>query len=83
MDSKGSLRCYEIKVTLADLKSKVKKSWYGLYNYLFVTSELYEKIANNLSDYIPDYVGVVVSCSSSWSCGIENKKYPKKQLAKK
>lgn len=79
MDSKGILRCYEIKVTLADLKSKAKKSWYGHYNYLFITSELYEKIRNNLSDYIPDHVGVVIQCSSFWSCGVENKRRPKKQ----
>lgn len=67
MDSKGILRCYEIKVTLAGLKSKAKKSWYGHYNYLCVTSDLYEKIANNLSDYIPDYVGVIAPSSSFWS----------------
>lgn len=71
MDSKGILKCYEIKVTLSDLKSKAKKSWYGHYNYLFVTEELYKKIHDNIHDYIPDYVGVAVPCSSSWSDGVE------------
>ena len=27
MDSKGILRCYEIKISLADLHSNAKKSW--------------------------------------------------------
>lgn len=34
-------RCYEIKVTMEDLHSKAKKSWYGDYNYLVVSEELY------------------------------------------
>lgn len=71
MDSKGVIRCYEIKVTLADLKSKAKKSWYGHYNYLVVTRELLEKIKDNIEDYIPDYVGVAIPCPDSWSDGIE------------
>lgn len=79
MDSKGILRCYEIKVTLADLKSKAKKSWYGHYNYLFVTTELYGKIKDSLSDYIPDYVGVATPCSASWSDGVEVRRNAKKQ----
>ena len=28
MDSKGIIRCFEIKVSLSDLKSKAKKSFY-------------------------------------------------------
>ena len=44
MDSKGVLRCYEIKVSLSDLKSKAKKSWYGNYNYLVITEDLFHKI---------------------------------------
>lgn len=79
MDSKGILRCYEIKVTLADLKSKAKKSWYGHYNYLFVTKELYEKIAYDLDTYIPEYVGVAVPCSDSWSDGVEIVRKAQKQ----
>lgn len=58
MDSKGIIRCYEIKVTLADLKSKAKKSWYGHFNYLAVSDELYSKI-NDWSLYLPDHVGLI------------------------
>jgi hypothetical protein len=79
MDSKGILRCYEIKVTLADLKSKAKKSWYGHYNYLFVTRELYNKICNDLDKYIPAHVGVMVLYDASWSSGIQIVKNPKRQ----
>ena len=31
---KNIFRCYEIKVSLSDLKSKANMSWYGNYNYL-------------------------------------------------
>lgn len=79
MDSKGLLRCYEIKVTMADLKSRAKKSWYGHYNYLFVTPELFSKIQQNIHEYIPDYVGVAVPCPNSWSDGIEIRWNAKKQ----
>ena len=79
MDSKGILRCYEIKVTLPDLKSKAKKSWYGHYNYLVVTNELYQKIRSEIETFIPEFVGVAVPCSASWSCGIEIKRNAKKQ----
>lgn len=79
MDYKGIIRCYEIKVTLADLKSKAKKSWFGHYNYLFVTDELYQKIKECLDEFIPDYVGVSISCSASWSSGVEVKRKAVKQ----
>lgn len=79
MDSKGIIKCYEIKVTLADLKSKAKKSWYGHYNYLVVTPELLHKIWNDLDEYIPNYVGVAIPCPSSWSDGIEIRRNAKKQ----
>lgn len=58
MDSKGIIKCYEIKVTLSDLKSNAKKSWYGNYNYLVVTSELYDKI-QDWNEYIPSTIGII------------------------
>ena len=70
MDSKGILRCYEIKVTMQDLKSKAKKSWYGHYNYLVVSRSLLEKIKDNIDDYIPDWVGVATTSNTSWGCGV-------------
>ena len=67
MDSKGIIRCYELKVTKQDLKSHAKKSWYGNYNYLVVTNELYEKIISqgeSWNDYLPDGVGLMVGYKS-------------------
>lgn len=58
MDSKGIITCYEIKVTLQDLKSKAKKSWYGHKNYLVVSADLYDKI-NDWSEYLPANVGLI------------------------
>lgn len=40
---KDVFRCYEIKVTIEDWHSKAKKSWFGNYNYLVVSKDLYEK----------------------------------------
>lgn len=59
MDSKGIIKCYEIKVTIEDLKSKAKKSWYGNYNYLIVSEELYNKILD-WDKYLPKNVGLIV-----------------------
>lgn len=58
MDSKDVFRCYELKVTLSDLKTDNKKSFYGDYNYLVVSESLY---ARNPSwgNYIPPYVGIL------------------------
>lgn len=79
MDSKGILRCYEIKITLEDLKSKAKKSWYGHYNYLVVSSELYAQV-EKWKEFIPEYVGIIVAYPYSTHDGrfLENKRKCKK-----
>lgn len=59
MDSKGIIKCYELKVTLQDLKSDAKKSWYGHYNYLVVSRELYYKVSD-WDEYIPKHIGIIV-----------------------
>lgn len=40
--SDGTIRCYEIKVSEADAKSKANLSFLGNYNYLVMTDELYQ-----------------------------------------
>lgn len=58
---KDEFRCYEIKVSMADFKSKAAKSWVGNYNYLVISKELYLK--QSLYDWkeqIPDHVGIIV-----------------------
>lgn len=59
MDSKGIIKCYELKVTLQDLKSNAKKSWYGNYNYLVVGNDLFNKV-KDFTEYIPDHIGLIV-----------------------
>ncbi|MEB8416429.1 hypothetical protein NGG16_03135 [Enterococcus casseliflavus] len=44
----NTIRCYEIKVTLADLKSKAKQTFIGDYNYLVVTKELWGIIQSDI-----------------------------------
>jgi hypothetical protein len=74
MDSKGIIKCYELKVTIQDLKSNAKKSWYGHYNYLVVSRELYNKV-DNWNDYIPKHIGIIVgegleSCRKAQKCEV-------------
>lgn len=80
MDSKGIVRCYEIKVTLADFKSKAKLSWYGHFNYLVVTEDLLNQLTDELlEEYIPKYVGIAIPDFNSWSNGLKIIKRAKKQ----
>lgn len=76
MDSDGVFKCYELKVTLSDLKSDAKKSWYGDFNYLVVSKTLYAK--NPIfENYIPPYVGILVGEELSIK-----KKAKKKEISK-
>lgn len=58
---KDIFRCYEIKVTIEDFRSKAKKSWYGNYNYLVMSQELYKKQSLAAwKDELPEDVGLIV-----------------------
>lgn len=59
MDSKGIIKCYELKVTMQDLKSDAKKSWYGHYNYLVVSRELYNQVLD-WNKYVSKHIGIIV-----------------------
>lgn len=56
LDTKGIWRCYEIKCSVSDFRSKAKKSFVGHYNYFVLTKELYDVV----KDEIPKHVGVYV-----------------------
>lgn len=43
----NTIRCYEIKVSMSDLKSKAKQTFIGDYNYLVCTNELWKAIDND------------------------------------
>ncbi len=76
----NTIRCYEIKVTLADLKSSAKQTFLGDYNYLVVTNKLWEKIQAN-----PDLrwkyhnQGILVFSELRHNLGITSVKKAKKQ----
>lgn len=42
-ETDGIFRCYEIKTSLSDLKSKAKLSFVGHYNYLVMPDDLYHE----------------------------------------
>ena len=58
-DTKGTWRCYEIKVSKSDFHSKAHNTFIGHYNYYVLTEELYEQI----KDEIPSHIGVYVGTS--------------------
>jgi len=60
-DTKGIWRCYEVKVSLSDFRSKAKKTFCGHYNYYVMPSELFEKV----KDEIPSHIGVYVNGNHS------------------
>lgn len=76
----NTIRCYEIKVTMADLMSKAKQTFIGDYNYLVVTKELWEQIqTNNELGWKYYQQGILVFSESSHSVGVTSVKKAKKQ----
>ena len=74
----NTIRCYEIKVTMADLKSTAKQTFIGDYNYLVVTQDLWELIQlDNSLGWKYYYQGILVFKNSS--VGITSVKKAKKQ----
>ena len=56
MDSKEIFRCYEIKISKSDFKSKHGHNFVGHFNYYVVPKELYESI----KDEVPKEIGVYI-----------------------
>ena len=59
-DTNGIWRCYEIKISKPDFRSKAANTFIGHYNYYVMTRELYQQV----KDEIPDSIGVYVNGSS-------------------
>jgi hypothetical protein len=55
-DTNGIFRCYEIKVTKSDFKSKAHNTFVGHFNYYVLTEDLYKQVKED----IPDHIGVYV-----------------------
>lgn len=56
-DTKGIWRCYEIKVSKSDFRSKASNTFIGHYNYYVMPKELYEQV----KDEIPSHIGVYIN----------------------
>ena len=68
-DAKADIfRCYEIKVTMSDFRSKAKLSWYGNYNYLVLSAALYRhQSLEEWKKQIPEPVGIIVVDTDAFS----------------
>lgn len=55
-DNQFEWRCYELKASKADFRSKAKLSFIGHYNYFVLPEALFEKV----KDEIPAHIGVMV-----------------------
>lgn len=57
---KDIFRCYEIKVSMNDFRSKAAKSWYGNYNYLVLSRDLYmQQSLEKWKEQVPKHVGII------------------------
>ena len=56
MDFKDVFRCYEIKISKSDFKSKHGHNFVGHFNYYVVPKELYESIKDEVSKEIGVYI---------------------------
>lgn len=54
-DTKGEIRCYEIKVSIQDFYSGAKKSFLGDFNYYVVTGKLLEKLRDKADRDYEEY----------------------------
>lgn len=61
MDAENVFRCYEIKISKADLHSPAAWSFYGDYNYLVVPNSLEEDAVNFLQMMYETRVGILVA----------------------
>ena len=74
----NEFRCYEIKTTVSDFRSKAHKSFIGNYNYYVFPKGLYEKV----KDEIPKEIGVL-EAGHGWALKcLKNAKYQELQYPK-
>ncbi len=55
-DTKGTWRCYEIKISKADFHSKAHNTFIGHFNYYVMTKELFDEVWNE----VPEEIGIYV-----------------------
>ena len=57
LDHKGTWRCYEIKSSVTDFRSKAAITFVGHLNYYVLTQELYDAVKDEIPKGIGVYVG--------------------------
>ena len=77
-DTKGVVRCFEIKVSKSDLNSKAKKSFIGDFNYYVMPVELWESLQSD-KDFMWHVRGLGVGVYSFTSRTLECVLKPKKK----
>lgn len=70
MSSDNVFRCYEIKVSENDFRSKNKLSFLGDFNYFVLPKELYEKVKSD----IPFGIGVYTFSNGRCTCAQKSRK---------
>lgn len=56
IDTKNIIRCYEVKSSVSDFRSKAKWTFVGHYNYFVLDQDTWDKV----KDEVPPHVGVYV-----------------------
>ena len=57
VDTKGTFRCYEVKVTKADFRSKAAATFVGHFNYYVMPEALFEEVNGEIPAHIGIYDG--------------------------
>lgn len=70
MDCKGFFRCYEIKTSKSDFKSKAKKSFVGDFNYFVFDAKTYEQVKTEID---MKYYGVGIYIYNGKECVLVKK----------
>lgn len=75
-DAKNEIRCYEIKVSKADLNSGAKKSFVGDFNYFVMTRELWNALNKERKWEAYYGIGVLVDNEYGLECVRKAKRKP-------
>lgn len=71
-DTKGTFRCYEIKSTKADFRSRCHASFVGHFNHYVMPAALHEEVKAE----IPEHIGVYVERDGALRCVKKAKRRP-------
>ncbi len=76
MDCEGIFRCYEVKVSKADFRSKAAKSFLGHYNYFVMPADLHDQIKddNEFKTYMVSGIGLYLVNNGIATCKRKAKK---------